>query len=196
MAVKASRIDNPEFIPFALYQLGGADHFVDVEHVFNRCNGLAPERFAWRVYKYPNYKTLAKALRDFEGKHPSFFLKTNDGLKRQLSAEGIKWILERKERFESILEVPSKNQPTRRTGQRILNEFRDHPLTQSFVVGEPLTLKKFEVADLLLCSPDSSVDVWKERLETYRAAAIASHRTELVAFLDYLVGQQPSWFGE
>lgn len=193
---KVNRIDNPDFIPLALYNLGGAGQFIDVEDVFNRCNELSPERFGWRTYKYPNYKTLAKALRDFEGKNPSLLLKTHDGLKRQLSAEGVAWILEQKERFEQVLGSPNVNPPTRRTGQRILNEFRDHPLTQSFLATGLTTLKKFEVADLLLCSPDSPPTVWKERLETYRSAATESNRNDLVQFLDYLVRQQPAWFGE
>jgi hypothetical protein len=193
---KIKRIDNPDFIPLALYQLGGAGQFVDVEDVFNRCNELSPERFGWRTYKYPNYKTLAKALRDFEGKNPSLLLKTHDGLKRQLSAEGVAWILERKERLEQVLGSPNVNPPTRRTGQRILNEFRDHRLTQSFLANELTALRKFEVADLLLCSPDSPAAVWKERLETYRSASTESNRTDLLKFLDYLVRQQPAWFGE
>jgi hypothetical protein len=192
---KIKRIDNPDFIPLALYELGGAGQFVDVEDVFNRCNELSPERFGWRTYKYPNYKTLAKALRDFEGKNPTLLLKSEKGLKRQLSAEGVAWIMERKDRFAEILGSPSVNPPTRRTGQRILNEFRDHALTQAYLANEPVPLRKFEVADLLLCSPDSPAPVWKERLETYRSAATESNRLDLVQFLDYLVRQHPSWFG-
>ena len=80
------KVDNPELIPFAIYQLGGIGEFVDVEDIFVRCFDLAPERFGWRKYPYPNYKILSKALRDFEGSFPNYLIKNQDGLCRQPSA--------------------------------------------------------------------------------------------------------------
>src|SRR5262245_61185579 len=68
---------------------GDAPGFIDVKDTFLRCFEVAPERFRWRKHLIANYKTLSKALRDFEGRHPSLLLKTEDGLSRQLSKEGI-----------------------------------------------------------------------------------------------------------
>src|SRR5260221_11218026 len=109
MQRKKSRIDNPEIVPFALFQLNGAGEFVDVEDIFDRCYQLAPERFGWRKYPYPNYKILSKALRDIEGKDPSLLLKTPDGLKRQLSAKAIQWVRDRLPEFKEILGVSGIN---------------------------------------------------------------------------------------
>ena len=195
MPRKKSRIDNPEIVPFALFQLNGAGEFVDVEDIFDRCYQLAPERFGWRKYPYPNYKILSKALRDIEGKDPSLLLKTPDGLKRQLSAKAIQWVRDRLPEFKEILGVSGINPPTRRTGQKLLNEFRDHPLTRGFLEGAELQLVKHQVADLLLCSPDSPAQLWKERLESYRSAATLSNRADLVRFLEFIEKREPSWFG-
>jgi hypothetical protein len=53
---KTRRIDNPDIVPLAVYELGGSGAFVDVEDVFLRCHEIAPERFRWRKYDIPNYK--------------------------------------------------------------------------------------------------------------------------------------------
>ena len=195
MMDRKPRIDNLEIVPLALYQLGGTGHFIDVEDIFERCYKLAPERFGWRKYPYPNYKILSKALRDIEGKYPKLLIKTPDGLKRQLSAEAIEWVRVRLPQFERVLGKPGMNPPTRRTGQKLLNEFRDHPLTRGFLEGHEPELIKHEVADLLLCSPDSPPQVWRERLESYRSAATQSNRSDLVRFLEYIEKKQHIWFG-
>jgi hypothetical protein len=193
---KKARIDNLDIIPFALYELGGAGQFIDVEDIFLRCFEVAPERFRWRKHSIANYKTLSKALRDFEGRHPDLLLKTEDGLSRQLSKEGIDWVKERLDLFQGVLSQPGTNPPTRRREQKLLNEFSAHRLVRAFQKGDLKTeLPKYEVADLLLCAPDSPTTVWKERLETYRSAATVAGRPNLVAFLDFIRNKRPEWFG-
>lgn len=192
---KKQRIDNPEIIPFALHQLGGAGQFVDVEDIFLRCFEVAPERFRWRKHLIANYKTLSKALRDFETRHPDLLLKTEEGLGRQLSKEGLEWVNERLDLFEAVLSQPGSNPPTRRREHKLLNEFADHRLVAAFEKGTLENLPKYEVADLLLCAPDSPTSVWKERLETYRSAASAAGRPNLVDFLNHLRSSKPEWFG-
>lgn len=189
------RVDNPDIIPFALYQLGGAGQFIDVEDIFLRCFKLAPERFRWRKHLIANYKTLSKALRDFEGRHSALLLKTEDGLSRQLSKEGIDWVNARLGDFQEVLSQPGANPPTRRREQKLLNEFAGHRLVRAFEKGSAADLQKFEVADLLLCAPDSPTDVWIERLETYRSAASAAGRPNLVEFLNHVRSRKPEWFG-
>lgn len=179
-------IGNSDIIPFAIYQLGGVGVFIDVEEVFEFCYQLAPERFGWRKYPYPNYKILSKALRDFEGKFPRYLIKTPDGLGRQLSADGLEWLKPRISVLEKALRVPGVNPPVRRPVQRMLNDLANSPIVQRFLAGGSPEIRKHEVADLLLCSPDSPVSVFKERMETYRAAAKDGGRIELLNFLDYL----------
>jgi len=194
--MKRLRIDNPDIIPIALDELGGAGRFVDVEDLFMRCYEIAPARFGWRKHKIPNYKILSKALRDFEEKYPDLLIKTPDGLKRQLSAEGIKWLRQKKPRYRKLLGSSVKPPPSRRPSQRILNELSENQLFVSYTNGEDFNLDKFSVADLLLCSPDSPTSIWKERLETFRSSAEDSNRKDLVRFLDALLRSHPEWFGE
>jgi hypothetical protein len=192
---KRANVDNLEIIPFVVYKLGGIGEFVDVEDVFVFSYKLAPERFGWRKYQYPNYKILSKALRDFEGKYPSYLTKTPDGLRRQLSAEGLEWLKERLADIERALNIPGANPPVRRPIQRMLNDLANNSIVQKFLAGEKPDMRKHEVADLLLCSPDSPADIFRKRMQTYRAAAKHGGRLELLRFLDYLYEQYRDWFG-
>lgn len=189
-----SKLDNPDIVPLALFELGGAGEFIDVEDIFFKCYELAPERFGWRTRPLPNYKTLSKALRDLEGDHPSLLVKTPDGLRRQLSAEGVEWVRGRMQEFRKTMTTPGLNPPTRRPSQRLLNSLRDTPLVQAFVRGERPVLKRYEVADLLVCSPDSPKSLWLERLETFRSAAADANRHELMDFLEFVRKSEPQWF--
>jgi hypothetical protein len=188
-------VDNLDFIPLALYDLGGASQFVDVEDLFYRAFELAPDRFSWRTRHLPNYKTIYKALRDFEARNPDLLLKRGDGLARQLSVAGIEWTEQRLTRLEHYVKRPGENPATRRPSQRALNEIASHPLFADFASAGTIELVKHRVADVLACAPDSSTDVWRERLETNRAAATAAGRSEIVAFLDYIARERPEWFG-
>lgn len=192
---RRSVVDNPDFIPLALYDLGGAGTFVDVEDVFVRCYELAPDRFGWRKRDYPNYKTIYKALRDFEARHPRLLLKAPDGLSRQLTAEGIAWVEERLPLFSRYVKSPGQNPATRKRTQRLLNELAQDPVVRLFISTGMVELVKYSVADALACAPDSPVSVWKERLESYRAAATSANRPDLVEFLDFVAIQHPEWFG-
>lgn len=189
------RIDNPDLVPFALYELGGAGKFIDVEDIFLHCFKLAPERFRWRKHDLPNYKTLSKALRDFEGRRSNLMLKTEDGLSRQLSREGLDWVTDRLEAFRAVLATPGVNPPTRRREHKLLNEFANHPLVKQFEKGTPPALSKYAVADLLLCAPDSPIAIWRERLETLKSAAHVAGRPGVVEFLEFVSREHPDWFG-
>lgn len=190
-----SKIDNPDIIPYALYNLGGIGSFIDVEDMFLKCFELAPARFSWRKHSLPNYKILSKALRDFEGAHPDALLKTADGLGRQLTAEGVEWVRSRLALYEALLETPGASPPKKRPGQRLLNEIEDHPLYGEFAMGLRPDLAKHQVADLLMCAPDSPSALWRERLESYRASARAANREAIVTFLNYIAQEHPEWFG-
>jgi hypothetical protein len=192
---KPSNVGNPDIIPFAIYRLGGIGEFVDVEDIFVRCYELAPERFGWRKYPYPNYKILSKALRDFEGRFPNYLIKTQDRLRRQLSAEGLEWLKTRLPELERVLHAPGTSPPVRRPIQRMLNDLAENPIVQKFLAGEPLDIQKHEIADMLLCSPDSPPSVFKERLEIYRVAAKNGSRKELTRFLEYLRTKHKQLFG-
>lgn len=61
-------VTNSDVFLWALFELGGADEFVDVEAVFIKAFELAPLRLSWRTRPdLPDLKKCSKALRDAEG---------------------------------------------------------------------------------------------------------------------------------
>jgi len=192
---KQPEINNPDYLPIAFYLVGAVGQFVDVEDAFVRCWELAPERFGWRKHKYPDLKRLSKALRDLEERNPTLLLKTPDGNGRQLTSAGLSWVKEHLPRFESLSEHPELVAPMRRPVFRRLNELASHPVVAEYTPGSTATIEKHVAADLLLCSPDSPPDVWRERLESFRVAAEFGKRPDLVQFLDELAANHAKWFG-
>ena len=186
---------NIDFIPLALFELGGVGQYIDVEDVFFKCYELSPERFGWRKYQYPNYKILYQSLIDFEIKLPELIIKTSDGLSRQLSAEGVEWLNNNMEKFKDFLDIPELITLPKRPHHRILNEISKNDLFIMYSEGISPSFNKYVISDLLLCSPDSSAQLLRERLDSYRSAAKNSNREDIVRFFDYLLNEYPEWFG-
>jgi hypothetical protein len=187
-------MDNGDIFAFALYRLQGTGRFVDVEDVFEECWKLSPSRFGWRKHAYPNYKVASKAQRDFESRHPSLILKTPDGLGRQLSAEGIAWVLGHLDEFEPLARGDSKAPAPRRASHRLVAELERSPVVEAFLRGAEVAVNKIQMADLLRCAPDSPPSVWRQRMETARSAAKDNERLDILRFLDCVVTSNQDWF--
>ena len=183
-----SVVDNPDVVPYALHLLGGGSSFVDVEDIAVKCYELAPQRFGFRTHPYPNYKTFSKALRDFEDKHPAMLLRSPDGLKRQLTAEGVEYVRTKLAIFGHAFGSPSANPPTRRRNQRVLNELRDNPRP-----GVPLWTIQLELTRIALrpetysCArPTALHPSGYGTASRWRPVALEAGREDLAGFLRYI----------
>lgn len=191
-------IANWEIVAWALSRLGGATEFVDVEDVFITCFELAPKRFAWRTRDdLPDYKKCSKALRDAEARRPRLLVKTADGLKRQLTAEGQDWVHESEQRMVAAVHSgKAVQEPRSRPRVRLLAEVERSDPYRRWVAEGTFSAEKWQVAELLRCSPDSDSRIWRDRLQVLRAAARASDRGRTLEFLDELAAAKPDWFRE
>lgn len=190
-------ISNAELVPFALRRLGGSEGYVDVEDVFEELWKLAPARFRWRKYDYPDLKKTSKALRDFEETNPQLLLKTPDGLSRQLSVEGQNWLEERLPVFEQEFSRGAAVTSARRRDYAPLLEIERQPLVRRFVEqGSLPDADRAEIAELLKAAPDSGGATLAKRLARLRAASKAANRDQLFRFLTALEDAHPEWFRE
>ena len=109
-------IPKAEIFVWALFRLGGASKFVDVEEVYVAAFELAPLQFCWRTRRdLPDLKKCSKALRDAEARTPPLLAKSSDRYKRQLTPEGFRWVEENQTRLEAELERGASPRPTRNT---------------------------------------------------------------------------------
>ena len=193
--VAAEPVTNSEVFLWALYELGGADEFVDVEDVFIQAFELAPLRLSWRTRAdLPDLKKCSKALRDADDRSPLLLVKKG-AERRQLTAEGQKWI---EDNFDRLAEALRSNQvvkaPRTRTPARLVGYALRSTAHKKWAESGEITDEKWRIADMLRCSPDSARTVFRERLETLRAAAYSAGREDALAFLDALQEQRPEWF--
>lgn len=188
-------VTNSDVFLWALYELGGAETFIDVEEVFIRAFKLAPLRLSWRTQPdLPDLKKCSKALRDAEGRKPKLLVKQGPEMRR-LTVEGQKWIENNFDRLaESLNSDRVVQAPRTRVPARLVNEALQSEAFRLWQQSGVVTNEKWRVAEILRCSPDSSRTVFHERLETLRSAAYATGRFDALAFLDVLAKERTAWF--
>ena len=192
-----NKVANWEIFLWALHQLGGGSQFVDIEDISLECFSIAPARFSWRTRKdFPDYKKCTKALQEAEARRPQMLVKTNDAFARQLTAEGQKWIEANSKRLSQILNrgvhVP---EPKRRPASRMMAEIEG---SEPFILWKETGMipqEKWQMADVLRCSPDSSPAIWTARIESARGVAYNADKKSILQFLDDVVSAHPDWVG-
>jgi hypothetical protein len=193
--MSAEPVTNSDVFLWALYELGGADDFIDVEEVFIKSFELAPLRLSWRTRPdLPDLKKCSKALRDAEGREPRLLVKKGPEARR-LTVEGQRWIESNFDRLadalgsDSVIPAPRIRVPSRLVGQAlqssVFKEWHENGL---------ITEEKWRIAEMLRCSPDSSQAVFRDRLESLRGAAYSAGRLDALEFLDALAKERADWF--
>lgn len=188
-------VSNPDVYAYALFRLGGASRFVDLEDIYVECWHLSPPRFGWRKYDYPNHEFCAAARRDFEKAHPNLFVRTPDGLSRRLTADGIRWIRARLSALEVFAGGASFSRNRRSTSRRLIGQLERTELGRAAIAGHTPKLDKAQAAELFNCAPGSSPSVWRRRVAALRAAAQDARRWDLLSLLDGIQAAHPEWFG-
>jgi hypothetical protein len=188
-------VTNSDVFLWALYELGGADEFVDVETVFIKAFELAPLRLSWRTRAdLPDLKKCSKALRDAEGREPRLLVKKGSEMRR-LSVEGQQWI---EENFDRLAEALGGDglvrAPRTRIPSRLVSQALQGVVFTTWSDTGRITDEKWRVAEMLRCSPDSSRAVFRDRLETLRGAAYSAGRLDALKFLDALAKERAAWF--
>ena len=196
--MRVAEITNWEIFIWSLSQLGGSSGFVDVEDVFIACFELAPSRFSWRTRQdLPDTKKCSKALRDAEARRPLLLLKTRDGLKRQLTVEGQQWVARNEPRMiDALHSGRAVEEPASRPRARMLAEVERSDPFQTWLHSGVTPIEKWQVAELLRCSPDSDWRIWADRLEMLRAKANGAKRDRVLAFVEAISAAHPEWFKE
>ena len=187
-------VTNSDVFLWALYELGGSEEFIDVEDAFIAAFKLAPRRLSWRTREdLPDLKKCSKALRDAEGREPQLLVKKGAEMRR-LTVEGQRWI---EENFDRLAEALGSDRevraPRTRLPSRLVTQALQSPVFALWSEKGAITDEKWRVAEMLRCSPDSSRAVFRDRLETLRAAAYSAGRLDALEFLDALALERADW---
>jgi hypothetical protein len=166
-----------------LDDLGGAEGYVDIEKVALRAYELAPDRFSWRTTPLPSWERVRTAFVHAnqrarrQGLAP-LAVSNKSGDAWRLTSEGLLW-------SRATPRAPSFT--GKRSGKSLarVRDLRRHRVFMRYLHGTPVSeFERFELADLLICPPDSSGDVVLRKLDAARAAAADLGDQELRQFLD------------
>jgi hypothetical protein len=84
--------------------------------------------------------------------------------------------------------------PRTRVPSRLVSHALQHPVFSVWIETSTITEHKWQVAEMLRCSPDSSREVFRDRLETLRGAAYSAGRRDALNFFDALLRERADWF--
>jgi hypothetical protein len=180
---------------YALSLLGGTHKKIHTEDIAKKCMEIAPNRFRWERYDYPDKELVRKALvHASEDKNGSLVAgrsgmeqrgKSRDGW--QITPAGAEWLRIHESTFEtSLTRLPGAIAPTipRREAQRFLKTIRSDTAFQIFQSKRNLTeVSRYMFTDLLNCSPDSPAETIKVKFDRLRSTAELVNDKQVLEFL-------------
>jgi hypothetical protein len=174
----------------SLDQVGGSVKFVDIEEVALEAFKIAPDRFGWRTRKqFPSWERVRTAFvhanqnQQRKGS-PPLVVSDTDGSAWRLTADGVAFVRENAAKTEKLTgRKRARASQSSQSGRRV-REIRKHKVFVKFEQGTPISeVARFELADLLVCPPDSSTAAVVRKLDMARAAAVDVDDAEVVRFL-------------
>jgi len=174
----------------SLDRLGGATKFVDIEEVALEAFKLAPDRFGWRTKKqYPSWERVRTAFvhanQNEQRRGAQLLVISNtDGTAWKLTAEGVNSVRTNAGKAEAATgRKRAAISPTGPSARRV-REIRNHPTFQRFQHGTAVAdIERYELADMLVCPPDSSASFVKRKIDSALAAARDVQDEEVERFL-------------
>jgi hypothetical protein len=188
-----------DIVLFALYKLGGILKKVHTEEITWEAYQLAKEKFSWCLPKFikngfPDKLTalialevahkekygslvIGRAGRDASGKLDGW----------QFTPQGTKWIRENKKRILVGLNINEKKETLgmqKSDAERFIKKIKTDSLFKHF--QEEKTLREasqYMFTDMLVCAPDSSKDIIKQKFERLYYNAELANDTEILNFL-------------
>jgi hypothetical protein len=178
---------------FALSLLDGAVHKVHTEDIAKKCFEIAPDRFRWEKYEFPDKELVRKALFHASEQRNGGLVtgraggdqrgKNRDGW--QLTPAGAAWV----RNAESILKggavATSGSVMPRKEADRLRRRLRAEQLFKTFKQqGNLAGISRYQFTDLLNCSPDASADTIKQKYDRLQSTAALLGDEDVLAFLD------------
>lgn len=170
----------------ALERLGGASRHVDIEELAIEAYRSAPQLFRWRTRReYPSPEKVRMALVHANERRSEPLVVSNPkGLAWRLTSAGVAFV---GVGSATTGVARSSASPSSPSGRRV-REIRRHPAFVKFAHGTPIAeIERYQLADLLLCPPDSSAVAVMRKADAARAAALDIDDHDVERFLGELM---------
>jgi hypothetical protein len=178
---------------YALSLLGGAHRKVHTEDIAQKCLQIAPDRFKWEKYDYPEKELVRKALfHASEVKNGAFVTgrtgmeqrgKSRDGW--QLTPAGAAWVRENEALFRTtVQQEPIAKAIPKREAERLLKKLRSDASYQVFEkTGDAASISQYMFTDLLNCSPDAPPETIRTKFRRLLSNAELIGDEDMLRFL-------------
>jgi hypothetical protein len=186
-----------DIVLYALYNLGGASRKVHTEEIAWQAYQLAKEKFSWCLPKFiklgfPDKLTVLIALETaHKEKHGRLVLGRagrNAAGKLEgwnFTPQGVKWIKENEERISGALKSDKKvSGMDERDRERFIKKLKSDPSFSSYQERRSLDeVTQYMFTDMLICAPDTSRDVIRQKFEQLENNATLANDKEILCFL-------------
>ena len=177
---------------YALSLLGGAHQKVHTEDIAAKCLQLAPDRFRWEKYSYPDKELVRKALfHASESKNGALVAgrtgteqrgKSRDGW--QLTPAGAAWIKANEHTFAEKARSTGGETIPRREADRLLKRLRSDTAFRTYTTNSSLDgVSPYMFTDFLNTSPDASPDIVRLKFDRLLSIAELLGDEQMLAFL-------------
>jgi len=179
---------------YALSLLGGAHRKVHTEDIAQKCLEIAPDRFKWEGYNYPEKELVRKALFHASESRNGALVSGRTGMEQrgksrdgwQLTPAGAEWIRNN----ETLFKSNAKHEPTtetipKREAERLLKKLRADAAYQAFEkTGDATSVSRYMFTDLLNCSPDASPETIRTKFRRLLSNAELIGDEDVLRFLN------------
>jgi hypothetical protein len=176
---------------YALSLLGGIQQKVHTEDIAQKCLEIAPDRFKWERYNYPDKELVRKALFHASEKSNGALVAGRSGIEQrgklrdgwQLTPAGAAWLRQNESELTQATSSNHERVP-RREADRFLKKIRSEMAFRIFKDQGNLTdVSQYMFTDLLNCSPDAAVDTIRFKFERLFSNAELVNDKSVIEFL-------------
>ena len=191
--MKESSLSNVDIVVYALYLCGGVDKKIHTEHIAKRCYELAPDRFSWKLYSYPDKEPARIALHDAMKEEKGALVEGRSGMEAKgkeldgwtITLAGVKWLKVSEKYLKACLRGPKK-EANRAEREKFERRVRDSSAYKRFAghSGKADDIKDFEFTEMLRCSPDASAEAMQKKFNALIKKAEDVESDEIINFLE------------
>jgi len=176
---------------YALSLLEGIQRKVHTEDIAQKCLEIAPNRFKWERYNYPDKELVRKALFHASEEHNGGLVIGRSGIEQrgksrdgwQLTPAGAAWLRQNESMLADFTHT-SHEQVPKREADRFLKKIRSEAAFRLFKEqGNLSEVSPYMFTDLLNCSPDAPADTIRFKFNRLFSNAELVNDKEIIEFL-------------
>ncbi len=188
-------LSNIDIALFALYRLGGVSGKVHTERIAWEAFQLSKEKFSWRLPEFrdkgfPDKTTVRHALEQAKKAAKGALISGRGGGDAsgelegwQFTPAGIEWIKGNETRITEGLKQKGPNAP-KRDAERFIRKLKSDTFFKYFQEkGTLIDTPQYMFTDMLVCAPDASKDIVRQKFEQLVKSAELVNDKEIIQFL-------------